>query len=354
MIKLSICIATLNRGGLIGQTLDSIVSQLTEQVEIVIVDGASTDNTQEVVLSYWKRYTNVRYTRLAYKGGVDQDFSRAVELATGEYCWLFSDDDIIKAGAIDAVLEVLQTNPGLVIVNAEIQNVDLTQTVKPSCLYLKETSSYAQHEADRLFVDVGCYLSFIGCVVVKRSLWGARDKKSYFGTLFVHMGVIFQEPIAEGVVVIAEPMIAIRYGNAMWSDKGFEVSLFKWPNLVWSFVGISDAVKAQVCERNPWSNKARLMLYRARGLYSLREYKKFIENQMLTHVQRFFAFVIAVIPATLFNLLFSVYLSSFGAKQPNAKLMLLDLENSKYSYKRYFLSVSQSNRIFLQMFSLKL
>jgi abequosyltransferase len=335
MIKLSICIATLNRGALIGQTLDSIVSQLTEQVEIVIVDGASTDNTEAVVLSYRQRYANVLYTRLAEKGGVDQDYSRAVELATGEYCWLFSDDDIIKPGAIDTILGVLQTSPGLVIVNAEVQNADLTQTLKSSCLDLTETTSYAQHDADRLFRDAGRYLSFIGCVVVKRSLWNTRDKKSYFGTLFVHIGVIFQEPIAEGVLVIANPMIAIRYGNAMWTDKGFEVSLFKWPDLIWSFAGIADAAKAQVCEKEPWSNKARLMLYRARGLYSLREYQKFIKNTMTTHYQRFFAFVIAIIPAMLLNLLFFVYLTSIGAKDPNAKLTLLDLENSKFNYKRF-------------------
>lgn len=335
MIKLSICIATLNRGALIGQTLDSIVSQLTEQVEIVIVDGASTDNTEEVVLSYRQRYASVRYTRLAQKGGVDQDYSRAVELATGEYCWLFSDDDIIKAGAIDAVLGVLQTSPGLVIVNAEIQNAGFTQILKPSCLDLAENTTYTKDEADRLFRDAGNYLSFIGCVVVRRSLWGARDKKSYYGTLFVHMGVIFQEPIAEGAIVLVEPMIVIRYGNAMWTDKGFEVSLFKWPELVWSFAGIADAAKAQVCEREPWRNKARLMLYRARGLYSAREYQKFLKGRMTT-AQRLVAFAIARISATFFNLLFSMYFSSLGRRRPNARLTLVDLENSKFNWKRFF------------------
>jgi len=132
LIKLSICIATLNRGSLIGHTLDSIVSQLTEEVEIIIVDGASTDNAEEVVLSYQKRYANLHYTRLEKKGGIDQDFTHAVELAVGDYCWLFSDDDIIKTGAIKAVLGILETSPGLVIVNSEVQNSDLTQILKPS------------------------------------------------------------------------------------------------------------------------------------------------------------------------------------------------------------------------------
>lgn len=328
MIKLSICIATLNRGALIGQTLDSIVSQLTEQVEIMIVDGASTDNTEDVVLSYRQRYPNVRYRRLAEKGGVDQDYSRAVELAAGEYCWLFSDDDIIKPGALDAVVGLLQSSPGLVIVNAEVQNSDLTQTLKPSCLDLKEITTYTQHETDLLFRDAGNYLSYIGCVVVRRSLWGARDKKSYYGTLFVHMGVIFQEPLPRGAIIVAEPMIVIRYGNAMWTDKGFEVSLFKWPELIWSFSGISETAKAHVCERNPWSNLARLALYRARGLYSTREYKKFIENRITSVIERHLFSSIAKFPPKIFKTIFYLYFTFIGAKHPNSKLILEDIQKN--------------------------
>ena len=43
---LSICIATYNRADFIGETLDSIIRQLTDEVEIVVVDGASTDATR--------------------------------------------------------------------------------------------------------------------------------------------------------------------------------------------------------------------------------------------------------------------------------------------------------------------
>ncbi len=49
---LSICIATYNRAEYIGETLESIIPQVTDEVEIVIVDGASTDNTSSVVKHY--------------------------------------------------------------------------------------------------------------------------------------------------------------------------------------------------------------------------------------------------------------------------------------------------------------
>src|SRR3989442_15786016 len=69
--KLSICIATLNRAAFIGQTLESIIGQATDEVEIVVADGASSDNTEEVVRSYQRRFPRLNYLRLEARGGVD-------------------------------------------------------------------------------------------------------------------------------------------------------------------------------------------------------------------------------------------------------------------------------------------
>ena len=50
-VRLSICIPVYNFGPFVGQTLDSILGQsgMGEGVEVLVVDGASTDNTEEVV-----------------------------------------------------------------------------------------------------------------------------------------------------------------------------------------------------------------------------------------------------------------------------------------------------------------
>ena len=71
--KLSICIATFNRAAFLPATLDSMIDQLTDEVEIVIVDGASSDNTSAVVAPYLQRSSRIRYERLDSNGGVDHD-----------------------------------------------------------------------------------------------------------------------------------------------------------------------------------------------------------------------------------------------------------------------------------------
>src|SRR5882672_5791002 len=104
-VKLSICIPTYNRAAFIGESLQSIFVQGSEAIEVVVVDGASTDNTAEVVSSFQNNFPNLTYHRGAQNKGVDRDMASAVELARGEYCWLMSSDDSLRPGSIRKMLD---------------------------------------------------------------------------------------------------------------------------------------------------------------------------------------------------------------------------------------------------------
>jgi abequosyltransferase len=62
-ISLSICIPTYNFGKFIGQTLESIIPNLTEAVEVVILDGGSTDDTADVVAQKQRNFPQIQYHR---------------------------------------------------------------------------------------------------------------------------------------------------------------------------------------------------------------------------------------------------------------------------------------------------
>ena len=63
----------------------SILSQArVENTEIVVVDGASTDNTPGIMREFCAKYPNFPYHRLPEKGGIDLDMAKAVELSNGE------------------------------------------------------------------------------------------------------------------------------------------------------------------------------------------------------------------------------------------------------------------------------
>lgn len=310
-IKISICIATLNRSAFIGATIKGIISQATDEVEIVIVDGASTDNTGEVVRRYQEHFPRLRYFRQNANRGVDHDFAEAVAMAHGEYCWLFSDDDFLKPGAIQTVLDAIKGQYGLIIANAEVRNADLSKVLQPRRLPLYTDRVYKSDESERFFVDVANYLTFIGCVIIKRQLWDAREKKKYFGSYFVHVGVIFQSPLPEDTLVIAKPLITIRYGNAMWLERSFEIWMFKWPNLIWSFGHYPEAVKLQVCHKESWRRIRTLLSYRAKGTYTIGAYRKWLEPRLESSWNRAASKAIAYLPGRIANFVAIVFLSLF-------------------------------------------
>jgi abequosyltransferase len=326
-IKLSICIATLNRAAFIGATIESIIAQAADEVEIVIVDGASVDNTEEIVRGYQTDFPQLHYVRRDTNMGVDQDFAKAVELARGEYCWLFSDDDLMKPGAVLVVFEAIKRQYGLIILNAEVRNFDLSKLLEPRRLRLNADHIYEPQDGHRLMADVGSYLSFIGCVIIKRQLWNSREKEKYFGSFFVHVGVIFQKPLPEDTLVVAEPLISIRYGNAMWHDKYFEIWMFKWPALIWSFAYCTDEAKAKVCPREPWRRARTLLLQRAKGAYTIMTYRKWLKPRLNRHWNRLKYLAIAHLPARLANALATTYFLAFS-HVPGQPLQLVDLKNS--------------------------
>lgn len=306
-MKLSICMATFKRGEFIAETLDSILAQMVPGVELIVVDGASPDNTPEVMAAYVARHPEIRYIREATNSGVDQDYDKAVGYATGEYCWLMTDDDLLCPGAISRLLSELDGGNDLVIVNQEIRNVDFSMLLAGSRFALSADRQYAAGDRDAMFAETAQGLSFIGCVVIRRSVWMARDRASFYGSLFIHVGVIFQHPPLERVKFIATPMIVIRFGNAMWTARSFEIWMFMWPQLLWAFGNFSAGAKALASAPEPWRNMKQLLLYRAYGGYSMAEYRRFLAPRV-RGPYRLLCIAIAICPAALVNILASLYI----------------------------------------------
>ena len=337
--RLSICIATYNRADVIGRTLDSIISQIREGIEIIVVDGASTDDTAAVMRGYQERCPAIRYHRMPVKGGVDRDYCHAVSFATGDYCWLLTDDDIIKPGAINTILDLLPRRYSLIVLNAEVWDRTLANQSERKHLHLDVDTFYQSSAHEKLFIETITYLSFIGAVVIDRALWNERIKEPYLGTEFIHVGVIFQKELPHGAFAVAEPCIIIRYGNAQWSPRHFEIWMIKWPDLIWSFPNISDAAKLRICPRRPWNSFQMLLLMRAYGVYSLAEYNRFIEARLDSQWRLCMAKVVATMPGIIPNFLFVIYYMIIGSHN---FIALHSLKTSRFYYRQYFHNILQS------------
>ena len=326
--SLSICIATLNRARFLKETLDSILGQASDEVEVVIVDGASTDNTEEVVRGFQQRFSRIRYIRREKAMGVDRDFDAAVQHAGGEYCWLLCDDDLLKPGAVAEVLSGTRRGHSLLVINADVWDSGYTKLLEERRIKIGEDRVYPSSGIEELFADTAEYLTFIGGVVIRRDLWMARERERYYGAEFIHVGVIFQAPLPGTALVISKPLISIRYGMAQWTARSFDVWMFKWPELVWSLPDLSDDVKNHTTRREPWRLLKNLLVYRAMGAYSSKEYHDKVRNRIQDRSHRVIPCLVSMLPGRVLNLLVVTYLSLFRRQ---ALMPLMDLMNSRFS-----------------------
>ncbi|MBU1299221.1 MAG: glycosyltransferase [Proteobacteria bacterium] len=335
--RLSICIATYNRGQFIGETLDSILGQMEPGVELIVVDGASPDNTPDVMAQYLSRHPEIRYYREQENSGVDCDYDKAVGYANGDYCWVFPDDDLLKPGAIKRVLDACRQRFVCVLVDAEVCSPDFSKQLLRKRLEYEKDQVYKPKDFRKLFVDTVNKLSFIGSVVMRRDVWLDRERQAYYGSFFVHVGVIFQTPLPGDTLVIAEPQISIRYGNSSWTSRSFEIWMFKWPQVIWSLKSVLDIDKKKIVSPEPWRDFKNLILLRAKGAYTFSEYEKFLKHKVSGKMEAPFFWFLSVVPGKFVNLIACLYVIIFVKAKA---FTLADLRSSPF----YFMGLGKSSR----------
>ncbi len=106
--RFTIAIPTYNRATFLRRSLHAALSQTQENVEVLVCDNASTDNTPDVVAEFGKR---VRYHRHDTNIGAFQNFFSAPALASGEYFSWLQDDDTIHRDFVKHAIEAFDASP---------------------------------------------------------------------------------------------------------------------------------------------------------------------------------------------------------------------------------------------------
>jgi abequosyltransferase len=311
-VQLSICIATFNRARFIGETLASIAEQLRPDVEVVILDGGSSDNTTMIVDKFVSKHPSIRYHRENINSGLDVDYDKAVQLSKGRYCWLMTDDDIINKKSIDTILHSLDKNPvDVMVVDAETSDLSLKHTLNSTLLSFPDSRNYTSTDLDKFLIDSNTALAFIGTVIVSRKFWMSKDRSKYYGSMFIHVGTICQSPAFQSARILNVPMVKNRLGNAQWRSRSFEIWTFNWPKLIWSFDDFSHDCRNKIISKDPWKKARWLIRFRALGAYDLDTYKRNFAHMRigLWHLQ---LIAVAIFPGKLANFLGVAYLILAG------------------------------------------
>ena len=122
--RISIGLPVFNGGKYLEQAINSILAQTFADFELIIVDNASIDNTQEICSRYAARDTRIHYCRNEMNLGLTRNFNRAFELSTGKYFAYMSHDDYLAPQFYAKCLEVLENDPSVVLCHCQATIVD--------------------------------------------------------------------------------------------------------------------------------------------------------------------------------------------------------------------------------------
>lgn len=91
--RVSVIIPTYNRSHLIGRAIQSVLNQIYQDFEIIVVDDGSTDNTEEVIKKFQKQDKRIKYICHEKNKGGSAARNTGIKIAKGNYIGLLDDDD---------------------------------------------------------------------------------------------------------------------------------------------------------------------------------------------------------------------------------------------------------------------
>jgi Glycosyl transferase family 2 len=207
--SVSIVVATHNRRDWLRLAMDSVLDQDYADLELLVMDDGSTDETPELLRAYERRHPPERFRFSRHDNmGQAQTLNRGYELARGDLLGYLSDDDLLAPGAVTRLVrelsdpDVVAAYPAYRIIDAEGGVID---TVRPI--------EYSPLEAFRLIETV----IGPGCLVRRPVLEsiGGWDPSLHFMADFV---LWIRVGLAGRAVRVAEPL-------AFWRRHAESISL---------------------------------------------------------------------------------------------------------------------------------
>ena len=116
----SVIIPTHNRRDLLRAAIDSVLAQTYPEIEIIVVDDGSTDDTTEAMAQYIGRIVYLRQSNQ----GVAATRNAGIRAATGEYLTFLDDDDLMLPTKIERQVQLLAARPEAGLVHCRFYHVD--------------------------------------------------------------------------------------------------------------------------------------------------------------------------------------------------------------------------------------
>ncbi len=107
-MKISIVTPSYNQGQFVRETIESVLAQDVPDLEYMVLDGGSTDNSADIIREYEPRLT---YWHSKSDRGQADAIHKGFEMSTGDILGWVNSDDMLKPGALSFVMDIFKHNP---------------------------------------------------------------------------------------------------------------------------------------------------------------------------------------------------------------------------------------------------
>lgn len=104
--RISVITVSFNSEKTIEQTIKSVVSQEYDNLEYIIIDGASTDGTLDIIRKYAEAYPDIILYKSEKDNGIYDAMNKGIEMSTGDIVGIINSDDYYEKEAVPIVSRV--------------------------------------------------------------------------------------------------------------------------------------------------------------------------------------------------------------------------------------------------------
>lgn len=174
MYKLSVIIPVYNAQDDLGNAIESVIAQTFgfENIELILVDDASTDNSKQIIKDYQKKHDNIKLIELPENSGLPgKPRSLGIDYATSEYIIFLDSDDTYQKEAFKIFYETIEREKSDFVISSHYINLD-GDMVKANLISIDtESSSFNPLSSQKIF-DMLSYNHLV-------APWGKIFKKDF-------------------------------------------------------------------------------------------------------------------------------------------------------------------------------
>mgnify|MGYP004621027173 FL=1 len=179
MYKISVIIPVFNSSLCLDHCLSTVINQTLEDIEIILIDDGSTDDSLNIIKDYAKKYNNIKYTSKRNEG---QAIARniGIQMASGEFITFIDSDDYVELNMLEELYNIAKLEKSDIVVCDYVEEYN-NKNIEKKSLYI---------EADNI------KRSYVLCVagpcskIINSDIFKKNDIKFLEGNIYEDLAII--------------------------------------------------------------------------------------------------------------------------------------------------------------------